>query len=353
MQDPCSLVALLTWLVRSGRYKLVNSECIHELQELCAKADESCHSLKSCFGLEVHRKKKYTDLCLFGGPDLLRIQGINYPNFARKWLEFSEPHTNLLCEELAVEFDYSKENGYSLMGFFVRFPRTSYAIKDILESIRFYSVARSEELDHEIKEVYLPAIDDSLRGLDGVFKAVGLPHLVGYVDRNICAVKIIIEVTKENISKLSAFTIQRFGELIVSSLGYRDLFGNIMRYLLSINSTVRLSVDYDILSSQFIQRLSLECIPARGATRLYHCRVNSSDNRDVQNLLFRYFPSYTESLALEQCLPHVERRPSFNLVDDEYFCIHFSHRKFVISEDSAEVKDYVLVSSDQWFRSMC
>ncbi len=336
-----SLTTTLEWLASCKLSDLVMRDCIEHMHRLCALADNIDSQAETYLGLEVHHNNQKTDLSLFGGHELLQIPEINYPLFALRWKDFYFLYANYMAQKIVVEFDYV-DNSFKLMGFFQRYLGKPGCINCILESIRFYASIRNIEL--EGKEVQnTRSTDESIGILHDTFKAIGPPHYVGYLERRLNAVKLITEVSDINVETVLKFCGQYFSNLIVRQLKSIDALGIILYDLVNSYQKVNLSLDFDIATASFLDRLSLECMPYNRKMTGNLFANHRSRFEDLNLRLGRILPTLKESLALEKRLPYAAKRPSNTLVNTDILLIDYSHRKIILENVSSEIKDYVYV----------
>jgi len=337
-----SLTTTLDWLASCKLSDLVMRECIEDMHRLCVLADNIDSQAEAYLGLEIHRKNNQkTDLSLFGGHELLQIPEISYPRFALEWKNFYFLYATFMAKKVVVEFDYV-DNSFKLMGFFQRYLGKPGCINCILESIRFYSSIRSIELEgREVKNTR--STDESMEILHDTIKAIGPPHYVGYLERRLNAVKLITEVSEINAQTVLKFCEQHFSNLIVRQLKSIEALGIILYDLVNSYQKVNLSLDFDIATASFLDRLSLECMPYN-RKMTGNVFANHRSGFEVLDLnLGGIVPHLKESLALEKRLPYAAKRPSSTLVNTDILFINYSHRKIMLDNVSSEIKDYVYV----------
>lgn len=337
-----SLTSTLEWLASCKFSDLVVRECIEHMHRLCVLADNVDSQVETCLGLEIHRKNNQkTDLSLFGGHELLQVPEINYPRFASEWKDFYFLYASFMAQKVVVEFDYV-DNRFKLMGFFQRYLGKPGCINCILESIRFYAGIRNIEL--EGKEAQdTRSTDESMGILHETIKAIGPPHYVGYLERSLNAVKLIIEVSEINAQTVLKFCEQYFSNLIARQLESIDALKIILYDLVNSYQKVNLSLDFDIATASFLDRLSLECIPYNRRMTGNLFANHRSGFEDLGLRLGGIVPNLEESLVLEKRLPYAAKRPSNTLVNTDILFINYSHRKIVLDNVSSEIKDYVYV----------
>jgi hypothetical protein len=340
-----SLLTLLDWLACGKFSHTLGLARIDNLRHLCKLADESnCH-IKSSLGLEIqHGTLALPDLSLFGKYSLLHVPGIAYPSFASGWEAFAKDNYATMDKAVIAEFDHADE-GYKLMGFFQPYSGECQSLECALDSIKFYASLRQKELMSQIGRK-LPSTDKALSIIECSIKAIGAPAYIGFIDRGMCAVKLITTVTNDNLQAVVAFCDLNFQHIIASQLRDSNALRSMLKALLAKNVNVRLSVDVNLLTAEHLGRLSFECMTSLSVPKESQLVGKSSDNLNSRFSFDRHFADYFKSLELQNTLPYGERRPSStNLVGNEIISIRHTHRKLLLSSACAKVKDYLLVSS--------
>lgn len=339
------LLTLLDWLACGKFNHTLGLARIDNLRRLCKLVDESnCH-IKSSLGLEIHPATNVLpDLSLFGTHSLLNIPGITYPSFASDWEAFVMDNYAAMDKSVIAEFDHT-EKGYKLMGFFQSYSGECRSLECALDSIKFYANLRPKELISEIGWES-PSTDKALSMIESSINAIGVPAYIGFIDRGMCAVKLITTVTNDNLQAVVDFCDLYFHNIIASQLRSSSVLRSMLKALLVQNVNVRLSVDVDLLTAKYHDRLSFECMASQSTPKSYQLVDNSTDKFNSRFLIDRYFADYSKSLELQNAFPYAEKRPSStNLIDNEIILIQYSHRKLLLSSAFAKVKDYLLVSS--------
>jgi hypothetical protein len=345
MSNNPSLLALLDWAACGKFNQMLGLARIDNMRYLCKLADESnCH-IKSSLGLEIHHAKHtLPDLSLFGTHSLLHIPGIIYPHFASAWETFAEDHYATMDKSVIAEFDYA-DKGYKLMGFFQSYSGECQSLECALDSIKFYANLRHRELTSQVSPK-LQSTDKALSMIECSIKAIGAPIYIGFIDRGMCAVKLITTLTKSNLQAIVDYCSHYFHHIIASQLQNSNVLQNMLEALLVKNGNVRLSVDIDLLTAEHLGRLSFECMTSQATSKESQLVDKSTDSLDSRFSFDRHFMNYSKSLELQNTLPYGERRPSStNLIDNEIVSIQHSHRKLLLSPACGEVKDYLLISS--------
>jgi hypothetical protein len=341
------VTSLLDWLACSKFNHMLGFGPVENMRHLCNLVDASNYDIKSSLGLEIHHAThKLPDLSLFGGHSLLRVPGICYPSFASDWEEFAENHCSAMDNSIIAEFDHV-ENGYKLMGFFQSYSGECQSLKCALDSIKFYASRRRKELIPQTGQE-LASARQALSMIECSIKAIGAPVYIGFIDRGMCAVKLITEVTNNNLPAVVDFCELHFHHIITRQLKGTRTLRVMLETLLSANVLVRVSVDVDLSTASHLDRLSFECMTGQDSSKEAQSVDEWLDDSNSQFLFHRYFPHYSTSLRIQNGLPYGEKRPSsINLIDSEVVSIRHSHRKLLLGVTCAEVKDYLLASIDK------
>ena len=345
MGNNLPLLTLLDWLACGKFNHTLGLARIDNLRHLCKLVDESnCH-IKSSLGLEIHPATHVLpDLSLFGTHSLLHIPGITYPGFASDWEAFIKDNYAAMDKSIIAEFDHT-EKGYKLMGFFQSYSGECRSLECALDSIKFYANLRPKELISEIGWKS-PSTDKALSMIESSINAIGVPAYIGFIDRGMCAVKLITTVTNDNLQAVVNFCNLYFFNIIESRLRSSSVLRSMLKDLLVQNVNVRLSVDVDLLTAKFHDRLSFECMASQSTPKGYQLVDKSTGKFNSRFLIDRYFADYSKSLELQNAFPYAVKRPSStNLIDNEIIFIRYTHRKLLLGTAFAKVKDYLMVSS--------
>jgi hypothetical protein len=336
---------LVDWLACNKFSKALRLPPIDDIRKLCNLIAASNSHVKSSLGLEFHHvTHALPDLSLFGRHSLLHVSGITYPSFASDWEAFITANYSQMENNIIAEFDHGG-SGYKLMGFFQSYSGDFQNLECALDSIRFYANHRQKELMSQFGQK-LPATGKAISMIERSIKAIGAPVYIGFIDRGICAVKLITNVTNDNLLSVVEFCHLHFHHVITRQLQDLNVLHSMLQNLLARNLNVRLSLDVDLLTADFHDKLSFECMTDQDSLK----KAKSFD-KTINGLISpfsfeRYFVDYPKSLELENSLPCGERRPSsVNLIDSEIFCVQHSHRKFLLTPTNTRVKDYLLASS--------
>ena len=345
MDKNAPVSSLLDWLACSKFNHALGLGALENMRHLCNLVDASNCCIKSCIGLEVHHAKQaLPDLSLFGGHSLLRIPGIVYPRFASDWEAFAENYCLPMDSSIVAEFDHS-EKGYRLMGFFQSYSGECQSLECSMDSIKFYANLREKELMLQIGPEQILA-GKALSMIECLIKAVGAPVYIGFIDRGICAVKLIADVTNDNLQAVVDFCGFHFGHIIRAQLRSVKVFRCMLETLLSEKVRVRVSLDVDLLAASYLDRLSFECMTGQAVSGEADSAGDLLDDSNSQFSFQSYFAHYCKSLQLQKSLPYGEKRPSsINLIDSEVVSIQHSHRKLMLGVGRAEIKDYLLASN--------
>ncbi len=336
--------SLLDWLACSKFNHMLGFGPVENMRHLCNLVDASNFDIKTSLGLEIyHATHKLPDLSLFGGHSLLRIPGIAYPSFASDWEEFAENHCSGMDKSIIAEFDHV-DKGYILMGFFQSYSGECQSLICALDSIKFYASRRRKELIPQTGQE-LAWARQALSMIECSIKAIGAPVYIGFIDRGMCVVKLITEVTNNNLLAVVDFCELHFHRIITRRLQDARTLRCMLETLLSANVLVRVSVDVDLLTASYLDRLSFECMTDQGSSKEIQSVDEWIEDSNSQFLFHRFFPQFSKSLQIQNDLPYGEKRPSsINLIDSEVVSIRHSHRKLLLGVTCAEVKDYLLAS---------
>jgi hypothetical protein len=334
-----SFSALLSWVLQTKFASLVPSSCRHGLTSLSTLLDQSNLELEPRVLLEIHHDSdECTEISLFGNTDILSVVGIEYPSFINYWRDnktsacVDSPHQ----WNLTAEFDFY-QNSYKLMGLFQRYPRTDTGLHEMASTIEYYICSRMQELQIIHKS---SSFNHSLDHYYTFIDQLGEPDWIGFLDRGGCVIKLVRSISIDQIPKTIRFCNSHYAHVIESTLGDLSTFEDMLRSLISSHQLVRISVDIDLLSSSYLNRLSFECSPME--------RVCSKQcNQQKADLTFdyhKYFSSFMQSERIANNLPYGLTRLSLNLVDHESLRMYYMHRKLSLSEHKTKVKDYLFAS---------
>ncbi len=345
MNNNTSLATLIDWLACSKFTHALRLPPIDDIRHLCNLVAASNSNVKSSLGLEFHHAtQSLPDLSLFGSYSLLHISGITYPSFASDWEAFMASNYPQMDNDIIAEFDHG-QRGYKLMGFFQSYSGDLRSLECALESIRFYANQRQKELMSQFG-YKLPPTGKALSMIEHSIKAVGAPAYIGFIDRGVCAVKLITDVTNDNLDSVLELCHLHFHDVIARQLQSLNVLRRMLGGLLAGSVNVRLSLDVDLLTTAYHDRLSFECMTGQGSVKEPRSVDETINGLNSPFSFERYFVDYPKSLELQNSCPYGERRPSStNPIGSEVICIQHSHRKFLLTPSYARIKDYLLASS--------
>jgi hypothetical protein len=344
-----SFTALLSWLEKTTFRNLMVEPCATDLGLLCNLLDLSHASLITSntinIGLEIHHwRKGVTDISIFGGHELLAIPGINYPSFATKWPDHVGVSGLQKCfpSNLVVEFDH-QDSGYRLMGLFQICDLKTLSLEAIANAIKFYAQSRRLDLGRSASTL---ASDENMIAIQLIMEQLGLPSMIGFVDRGQCGVKLLIPIGIDKLAECNKFCLKHYSRLIHQELKSIKIFETMLQSLLENNSMIQISLDYDLESGQLSEKIAFECFPL-SKTDPDQKETNNDHRLDFKNLVVfgNYFHGYEMSVNTECNLPYGQKRPSLNLVQEQLMTLGYVHRKLTLSSFSSEVKDYIMLSS--------
>jgi hypothetical protein len=349
MKETASFSALLSWLGKTPFHNLVVEPCLAELSLLCNFLDQWHASLITAdsinIGLEIHHGPKIaTDISIFGDQGLLSIPSINYPAFATNWLDFigETGLRNCFSPHFVVEFDY-QASGYCLMGLFVKCGLDTLSLEALMSSIKFY--AQSRRIDLEKPPLSL-ASDEDMNAIRLIVEQLGMPRMIGFVDRGKCGIKLIMPIGLDKLTQCYDFCLTHYSSLIIHEMKSLDSFEAMLKNLLEHNKMIRISLDYDLEEGRLSEKLAFECFPFSKADKTQDKVVKDHSAYSKYPLAFdSYFRGYAASMNMESNLPYGQKFISFNLVDERIMFLEHVHRKLTLSFSASEVKDYIMLRS--------
>lgn len=245
MKEAAPFSALLSWLGQTPFRDLVVEPCLADLSLLCNSIDQSHVSTITTdginIGLEVHHGPKIaTDISIFGNQELLSIPSINYPAFATNWLEFIGEMglQNCFSPHLIVEFDY-QASGYCLMGLFVTSGLDALSLEVLMSSIKFYSQSRRIDLKRPLSSL---AFTEGMNGIRFIVEQLGMPNVIGFVDRGKSVVKLLIPIGLDKLMQCYNFCLTHYSDLIIHEMKGLDFFEVMLKNLFERNKKIRISL---------------------------------------------------------------------------------------------------------------
>jgi hypothetical protein len=340
--DP-SLSSLLDWLGSQSHNKMLSQVSIESMRHLCRLVDTKNSNISSCLLLEIHHANHgLIDLSLRGGHSLLSVPGISYPGFAFDLVDYLKRNYPTIDKNIGVEFD-RVGNGYKLMGFFQKYTDECHNLACALDSIEHYAYLRKNELGTQYGGS-ITSTSKSLTAIQCLIEAIGAPLFIGFIDRGMSAVKLVINVTKSNLESVVDFCDHYFHHIITSQLHGSNFLRCMIQNLLATHMEPRFSVDINLASATYIDRFSFE-FKLRREVSSESISSEFLTNNLGSNFSFEdFFCDYSKSLLLQKDLPIYSKRPlSTNSVESDFFAILHSHAKLSLSISCAEVKDYAWV----------
>ena len=349
MKETASFSALLSWLGKTPFHNLVVEPCLAELSLLCNFLDQWHASLITAdsinIGLEIHHGPKIAlDISIFGDQGLLSIPSINYPAFATNWLDFigETGLRNCFSPHFVVEFDY-QASGYCLMGLFVKCGLDTLSLEALMSSIEYYAKSRRIDLEKPLSSL---ASDEDMNAIRLIVEQLGMPCMIGFVDRGKCGIKLIIPIGLDKLTQCYDFCLMHYSSLIIHEMKSPDSFEAMLKNLLEHNKMIRISLDYDLEEGRLSEKLAFECFPFSKADKTQGQAVKDHSANSKYSLEFdSYFRGYAASMNMESNLPYGQKFISFNLVDERIMFLEHVHRKLTLSFSASEVKDYIMLRS--------
>ena len=262
-----------------------------------------------------------------------------WPNFILgKQLEQKQYPANIW-----VEYDHTK-NGYTFMGFFESCEDDEVSEKISAERISYFMQLRGEILAQRIDKSLL---HKNMLLINSAIELLGYPAQIGFLNRGRCAIKLVSTFSQKKIPNVAKFCRQHFPSDTLGPFTKGTMLEQLLEALSTSNIQPRISIDLDLDRGRLGNRLCLEEENTSHRAQQKNYSANRSSDQMIPSRIFdftNYFDNYQNSKDLEYILPYAEKRPSSNLVGNEVICIRHSHRKFTISKDRANVKDYIHVT---------
>ena len=349
MKETASFSALLSWLGKTPFRNLVVEPCLADLSLLCNFLDQWHVSLITANSiaimLEIHHGPRIAaDVSIFGDQELLSIASINYPSFATNWFGFIGETGLRKCfsPHLIVELDY-QDSGYSLMGLFVKCDLDTLSLEALMSSIEFYAQSRRIDLEKSPSSL---ASNEDMNAIRLIVEQLGMPRVIGFVDRGKCGIKLIIPIGLDKLTQCYDFCLMHYSSLIIHEMKSPDSFEAMLKNLLEHNKMIRISLDYDLEEGRLSEKLAFECFPFSKADKTQGQAVKDHSANSKYSLEFdSYFRGYAASMNMESNLPYGQKFISFNLVDERIMFLEHVHRKLTLSFSASEVKDYIMLRS--------
>jgi len=252
-----SYSSLANWISDTPFQGLFNGEIgFQDFGKICALLDASQLFLspKDGIGLEIHHlADNQVDFSIFGDCRLLNVPALQYPLFAKEWADMIKNNLpqNALDERLIVEFD-SSEYGYKMMGLFQRFGYKFFQ-NELLKIIQLYLASRQKELGRFLPSEFISASVDQL---DATCDALGLPVFVGFLDRDLMSVKLVIPVHASNLEAASRFLRHYSAKSCLHCNFEIQPVIDFLKNSVVNNCRPRISIDFE--KACFMNRLSFE-----------------------------------------------------------------------------------------------
>ena len=349
MKETAPFSALLSWLGKTPFRDLVVEPCLADLSLLCNSIDQSHISTISAddinIWLEIHHGPKIaTDISISGNQWLLSIPSINYPAFATNWLDFVGEMglQNCFSPHLMVEFDY-QASGYCLMGLFVTPGLATLSLEALMSSIKFYAQSRRLDLKNPLSSL---AFAEGMNGIRLIVEQLGMPSVIGFVDRGKSVVKLLIPIGLDKLMQCYNFCLTHYSDLIIHEMKSLDFFEVMLKNLFERNKKIRISLDYDLEEGRLSEKLAFECFPfSKADTTQDKAGKDRSANSKYPLAFDSYFRGYATSVNMESNLPYGQKLVSLNFVEEQIMLLAHNHRKLTLSFFTSEVKDYIMMRS--------
>lgn len=316
--------ALIHWLRQSPFSNLVLDDRYSSLESLNSLLDNSQAGSREhqTMGIEIHHDDPgQADFGIFGDLSLTAIESISYPSGIQQWFDQIKAKSleHSFPQKFWLEFD-SDASGYRLMGLFQNCDRCSCDSDTIVELL----------LQHGDPKGFLAS----------TLQQIGVPDWIGLIDRWQEYVKLVIPLHGEFSEPLAAFVARWFMPQLSNAGVSPEVMVKILQSWAD-NGLIRLSVDCRLTQDLPGRRLCFELFE----------REHESDSRHnpdaFQLLLERLHIPADQIIRFQQLrgrLPHASKRPSFNLVDEDYFLLAASHAKICFDTDNVSLKDYLWLS---------
>jgi len=340
--------SLYKWLINTPHKGLIPASCVEHAENLILMIDAAVHHQDSAWLiLEVHHQaKKATDISFFGKYDLLNISTFCNPNPPPTWPCFMQnrrPKQQQFSPNIWAEYDHT-EDGYTFMGFFENCENHEKKESLLSERIFRFMQSRDQVLSQKIGKALLLK---NMLLINSAIELIGYPAQIGFLNRGTCAIKLVSEFSRESIQNVAKFCRQHFTSDTLGPFTKGSMLEQVLEGLSTNNVLPRISIDLDLAHGRFGNRLCIEeqSTSSRASQQNSSAIQSPTDIGPLSTFDFpSYFENYHNSKVLESMLPYAEKRPSSNLVNSEVICIRHSHRKFIISKDRMDVKDYIHIA---------
>jgi hypothetical protein len=337
--------SLFQWLSNTSIGLPIHRECDKQIVDLSDTLDSSgCGQKPSAeVGLELdHDKQNKVDISIFGDRSLLNIPNIGYPVFAKKWDAHirSNALERAFPDDLVVEFDY-RTSGYKLMGFFQNCMHDHLDSATVMDALQYYASSRVDEMGPSAL-VEPNKIEQSMLMLKNIVDTLGPPKFIGFVDRDMLAVKLVIPIEFGNLMQTLTFCSEYLLKQPVAAFPDSPArLREVLDAMLQGDRRPRISLDFDIGKACLLKRLSIEFMSTSfsGASSANTSYASCQD----EARLLSHLDGYAQSLEVRSKLPYGARRPTPNMLGEEVMTLHHVHSKLMLSEQKSAIKDYVIV----------
>lgn len=315
---------LIHWLHKSPFVDLISADRYIKLEALSKKIDTGLTGPRAnqTMGIEVHHDNPgKADFGIGGDLRLTAIAGISYPIWVQQWFTRVKAKglEKAFPQQFWLEFD-DNGNGYQLMGLFQQCDP---------------SVCEASTLT----ELFLEQSDEE-GFLESTLKQIGMPDWIGLIDRWQEHLKLVIPLHDHFNEPLTRLLEQWFNPQLSSiNLTSKTVVDALKSW--TDNGLIRLSVDCKLSQDLPGRRICFELFKRQHES-------DSSHKPEVFHRLLEQLHIPADQIfrfqQLRNRLPHANKRPSFNLIDDDYFVLAASHAKICFGTDGINLKDYLWLS---------
>ena len=196
------------------------------------------------------------------------------------------------------------------------------------------------------KQTFITGFVEGVNGIHPIIEQLGMPSGIGFVDRGISVVKLLITIGLDSLSQCYAFCLTHYSTLIIHEMKSLDFFKDMLIYLLERNKKIRISLDYDLEEGRLSEKLAFECFTFSGADS-EHDKTGKeySSNGRCPLDYDSYFRGHATSVSMESNLPYGQKLISFNFVEEQIMLLEHIHCKLTLSFLGSEVKNYIMLRS--------
>jgi hypothetical protein len=317
---------LIAWLAKSP-VNFLSSSQYHSLTEMCQAPDTRGigidHKLLTI--LEVHHDDSgLVDISFYVEGDLALLKGIAFPRRILRWIEQAETRNqrDVLPQQYWIEFD-SDSTGYHLMGLFQRCSPAACDTKSFFEQIE-------------------PTLGAS-SFLSTIVNGFGIPKQLGLIARGHDCVKVVIPLRGSCRKALKQLMAQWFSpQLSNAGLNHETLADVLLQQSPAVH--INLSLDCNLAHDKPGEVLCFE-IAIEG--KLVDKGIHTCQLHELLVSLNVPADQLRRHKKLRNQLPYAVRRPSINLIDQEYLYLTPSHVKACIGPDQVTLKDYLYLGALQ------